>query len=113
MVLKHGLFSNSLCKRPPALLDKLRARAFSYFQMEKMAEYRDCVRVEHQVATSCREKEEPQTSPQREKWIQGKEGLNFPRQSLVVAVVFNQRRTSNMRVKSVSDSWSVPSSNST
>ncbi|RDX85706.1 hypothetical protein CR513_33067, partial [Mucuna pruriens] len=36
-------------------MDELRARAFSYIQMEEMAKYRDGVRVEHQVATRGRD----------------------------------------------------------
>ncbi|RDX91866.1 hypothetical protein CR513_26088, partial [Mucuna pruriens] len=38
MALKPKLFSNSLCKRPPTSMDKLRARASSYIQMEEMVE---------------------------------------------------------------------------
>ncbi|RDX84739.1 hypothetical protein CR513_34160, partial [Mucuna pruriens] len=54
MALKLGLFSNSLCKRPPTSIDKSRARTFEYIQMEKVAEYRDGIRAEHQVAVSRR-----------------------------------------------------------
>ncbi|RDY03852.1 hypothetical protein CR513_12507, partial [Mucuna pruriens] len=37
MVLKPELFSNSLCKKPLASMDELRARAFGYIQMKEMS----------------------------------------------------------------------------
>ncbi|RDX99519.1 hypothetical protein CR513_17420, partial [Mucuna pruriens] len=41
MTLKPKLFSNSVCKRPLASMEKLRARESSYIQMKEMVEYRD------------------------------------------------------------------------
>ncbi|RDX76750.1 hypothetical protein CR513_43233, partial [Mucuna pruriens] len=52
--LKPGLFSNSLCKKPLASMDKLRARASRYIQMEEMMEFRDHVRVKHAVKPQTR-----------------------------------------------------------
>ncbi|RDY02842.1 hypothetical protein CR513_13642, partial [Mucuna pruriens] len=54
MVLKLRLFLKNLCKRTPTSMDKLRARASGYIQMEKMAEYQDGVKAEHQATKSCK-----------------------------------------------------------
>ncbi|RDY04502.1 hypothetical protein CR513_11780, partial [Mucuna pruriens] len=47
--LKPRLFSNSLCKKPPASMNELRERASRYIQMEEMTKFRDNVKVEHAV----------------------------------------------------------------
>ncbi|RDX69561.1 hypothetical protein CR513_51317, partial [Mucuna pruriens] len=52
MTLKPKLFSNSLCKRPLASMNELRARAAGYIQMVEIIQYQDGVKVEHQAATN-------------------------------------------------------------
>ncbi|RDX82180.1 hypothetical protein CR513_37061, partial [Mucuna pruriens] len=39
MALNSGLFSNSLCKKVPASMDKLRAKTSKYIQKEEMTEF--------------------------------------------------------------------------
>ena len=41
MALKSGPFSNSLCKKPPTTLGKLRARVVEFIQMEEITRFKE------------------------------------------------------------------------
>lgn len=41
MALKSSPFSNSLCKKPPTTLGKLRARVVEFIQMEEITRFKE------------------------------------------------------------------------